>query len=128
MNCRVSIAGKPFDIPPASMAMFDTISIIVLIPIYDGIVNPLMKRLGCELSMLQRIGWGFLVAAAAMLVCSFSLLFCLFTLFHPLLAPVLSSGYRCNAGMLFVSSCLSFYTITSPISPGAFLWLQLQCW
>ena len=50
------------------MAMFDTLSIIVLIPIYDGIVHPLMKRMRCELSLLQRIGWGFLVAAAAMLV------------------------------------------------------------
>lgn len=68
MNCRVTVAGRPFSVPPASMAMFDTISIIVLIPIYDGIVNPLLKRLRCELSMLQRIGWGFLVAATAMVV------------------------------------------------------------
>lgn len=68
MDCRVTVAGRPFSVPPASMAMFDTISIIVLIPIYDGIVNPLLKRLRCELSMLQRIGWGFLVAAAAMMV------------------------------------------------------------
>jgi POT family len=68
MNCRVSVSGMQLDVPPASMAMFDTVSIIVLIPIYDGILHPLMKRLRCELSMLQRIGWGFLLAALAMLV------------------------------------------------------------
>jgi dipeptide/tripeptide permease len=72
MNCKVRVVGMDFDVPPASMAMFDTISIIVLIPIYDGILTPIFKRLGCELSMLQRTGWGFLVAAAAMLVCPHS--------------------------------------------------------
>ena len=49
------------------MTMFDTIAIVILIPIYDGIVVPLMKRLRCQLSLLQRIGWGFVLAAAAML-------------------------------------------------------------
>jgi dipeptide/tripeptide permease len=80
-----------FDVPPASMAMFDTISIIVLIPIYDGILTPIFKRLGCELSMLQRTGWGFLVAAAAMLVCPHP---------HRILFVVLFLSARCSCGVL----------------------------
>lgn len=69
MDTAVSFGnGRTFDIPPASMALFDTLSIIVLIPIYDGIVHPVMKRLRCDLTLLQRIGWGFLVAAFAMVV------------------------------------------------------------
>lgn len=55
-----------FVMPAASMAMFDTLSIVVLIPIYDGIVQPLMKSARCELTMLQRTGWGFVVIAGAM--------------------------------------------------------------
>lgn len=69
MDTTISLGGgSVFNIPPASMALFDTLSIIVLIPIYDGIVHPIMKRLRCDLTLLQRIGWGFLVAALAMVV------------------------------------------------------------
>eukprot|EP00892_Ulva_mutabilis_P001566 jgi/Ulvmu1/1140/UM107_0014.1 len=69
MDTIVRLGGSStFDVPPASMALFDTLSIIILIPIYDGIVHPVMKRLRCDLTMLQRIGWGFLVASAAMVV------------------------------------------------------------
>lgn len=56
------------NIPAASLNVFDTISIVVLIPMYDGIFSPLMKRLGHGFTMLQRIGWGMLVAALAMLM------------------------------------------------------------
>jgi solute carrier family 15 (peptide/histidine transporter), member 3/4 len=59
--------AMPRRIPAASMTMFDTFAIIVMIPIYDGICVPLMKRLRCQLSLLQRIGWGFVLAALAML-------------------------------------------------------------
>jgi len=34
---------------------------------YDGILNPMMKRYRCAFTLLQRIGWGMLVAVAAML-------------------------------------------------------------
>ena len=48
--------GNRFVIPAASLALFNTISIIVLIPIYDRIAVPLLRRAGCKLSHLQRIG------------------------------------------------------------------------
>ena len=52
---RVMFGGR-FVIPSASLALFNTISIIVLIPIYDRIAVPLLRRAGCKLSHLQRIG------------------------------------------------------------------------
>ena len=67
MERRVAFLGRDYLIPAASMTVFDTIAIVVMIPIYDGIVQPLMKQLRCELSLLQRIGWGFVLAALAML-------------------------------------------------------------
>lgn len=48
--------GGGFVIPSASLALFNTISIIVLIPIYDRGVVPLLRRFGMKLSHLQRIG------------------------------------------------------------------------
>ena len=48
--------GGGFVIPSASLALFNTISIISLIPIYDRIVVPLLRRCGRKLSHLQRIG------------------------------------------------------------------------
>lgn len=52
---RVMFGGH-FVIPSASLALFNTISIIVLIPIYDRGVVPLLRRFGMKLSHLQRIG------------------------------------------------------------------------
>ena len=52
---RVMFGGH-FVIPSASLALFNTISIIVLIPIYDRGVVPLLRRFGFKLSHLQRIG------------------------------------------------------------------------
>ncbi len=52
---RVMFGGR-FVIPSASLALFNTISIIVLIPIYDRGVVPLLHRFGMKLSHLQRIG------------------------------------------------------------------------
>lgn len=52
---RVMFGGR-FVIPSASLALFNTISIIVLIPIYDRGVVPLLRRCGAKLSHLQRIG------------------------------------------------------------------------
>lgn len=67
MNRDIPIGDRTYVMPAASMTMFDTIAIVVMIPIYDGIVVPLMKRFRCELTLLQRIGWGFVLAAVAML-------------------------------------------------------------
>jgi hypothetical protein len=52
---RVMFGGR-FVIPSASLALFNTISIIVLIPIYDRGVVPLLRLFGTKLSHLQRIG------------------------------------------------------------------------
>lgn len=45
-----------FDIPAASLALFNTLSIIVLIPLYDRGLVPLLRRFGSRVSLLQRIG------------------------------------------------------------------------
>ena len=48
--------GDGWKIPAASLSLFNTLSIIVLIPLYDRGLVPLLRRLGMKISLLSRIG------------------------------------------------------------------------
>ncbi len=54
-------------IPAASLSTFNTISIIVLVPVYDKLFLPALRACGIHITMLQRIGWGQVIAIFAML-------------------------------------------------------------
>ncbi|XP_029189147.2 solute carrier family 15 member 4-like [Acropora millepora] len=60
-----------FSVPSASLAIFDVIAVLAMIPIMDHIVYPLLQRCGVSFTPLRRIGVGFLMAAAAMMVAGF---------------------------------------------------------
>ncbi|XP_010937011.1 protein NRT1/ PTR FAMILY 8.3 [Elaeis guineensis] len=58
-----------FTIPPASLATFDVISVIVWVPVYDRILVPIVRRFtGKErgFSELQRMGIGLFISILAM--------------------------------------------------------------
>ncbi|MEW5301562.1 MAG: hypothetical protein WDW36_004415 [Sanguina aurantia] len=59
--------GQTFELPSASMSLFNTASIIALIPVYDKVLEPWMKRKGIRMSLLSRIGWGMAIAVLSML-------------------------------------------------------------
>lgn len=48
--------GGKIQIPAASLALFNTISIIALIPVYDRLLVPGLRYFGKKISLLQRIG------------------------------------------------------------------------
>ena len=52
---REMFSGR-FFVPSASLALFNILSIVTLIPVYDRIFVPLMQRFGRKLTLLQRIG------------------------------------------------------------------------
>ncbi|CAO2183834.1 unnamed protein product [Urochloa humidicola] len=59
----------PFTVPPASLAIFHTISIVAGIPIYDAALVPLARRATGDprgLSQLRRLGVGLALSVAAM--------------------------------------------------------------
>ena len=60
-----------FSVPSASLSIFDVIAVLVIIPVMDYIVYPLLQRCGISFTPLRRIGVGFLMAAAAMMVAGF---------------------------------------------------------
>ena len=68
MDRHVPIGSSEFVVPAASMGLFDTVTILLLIPIFTNFLQPLLKSWNCELSVLGRTGWGFAICSAAMLV------------------------------------------------------------
>lgn len=59
-----------FDIPEASLPIFDTLSIILWVPIYDCLIIPAARRFTRHpngLTQLQRIGIGLLISVFTMI-------------------------------------------------------------
>lgn len=62
---------KSFQIPSASLSLFDTISVIFWVPIYDRVIVPLARKLTGHkngFTQLQRIGIGLVISILAMMV------------------------------------------------------------
>lgn len=67
MDLRVG--NSNFEIPPASLGLFDTVSVIFWVPVYDIIIVPLARKLTIHkngLTQLQRIGTGLFISIFAM--------------------------------------------------------------
>ena len=59
----------PFTVPPASLATFDILTAVFLIPVYDVVLVPLARRATGRdrgFSQLQRLGIGLALSAVAM--------------------------------------------------------------
>ncbi|KAL1565807.1 protein NRT1/ PTR FAMILY 8.1-like [Salvia divinorum] len=66
MDARIT---SHFTIPQASLTIFDTLSVIFWVPIYDGLIVPAARKLtGCPtgLTQLQRIGTGLFISIFSM--------------------------------------------------------------
>ena len=59
--------GKGFHIPITSHSVFDILGVIILIPIVEKTLYPLLAKCGIHLSQLQRIGVGMLINTASLL-------------------------------------------------------------
>lgn len=57
-----------FTVPAASLSIFDCVAVLVLIPIMDHIIYPLLRYCGIRFTPLRRIGVGMVLAAASMVV------------------------------------------------------------
>lgn len=57
-----------FTLPAASLEVFDIVIVLVLAPLMEHGIYPLLERVGIKVTPLRRIGVGFLFSAASMLV------------------------------------------------------------
>ncbi|KAJ9565295.1 hypothetical protein OSB04_001261 [Centaurea solstitialis] len=65
---RINI--NKFTIPPASLSIFDTLSVIFWVPVYDQIIVPVARKYTGKktgLTQLQRMGTGMVISIFAML-------------------------------------------------------------
>eukprot|EP00249_Psilotum_nudum_P022038 c28351_g1_i1 orf=394-2361(-) len=61
--------GNHFKIPPAALSMFDTLSVIFWVPVYDRLVVPVMRRFTRHdrgFTPLQRMGVGLVISVMSM--------------------------------------------------------------
>ncbi|PIM99816.1 Peptide-transporting ATPase [Handroanthus impetiginosus] len=68
MDARLGNSG--FKIPEASLSIFDTLSVILWVPIYDQFIIPIARKFTDHkngLSQLQRIGTGLFISIFAMI-------------------------------------------------------------
>ncbi|KAJ4725638.1 protein NRT1/ PTR FAMILY 8.1-like [Melia azedarach] len=63
------VGNSSFKIPPASLSIFDTLSVIVWVPIYDRIIVPVARKFTGHkngLTQLQRMGIGLFISILSM--------------------------------------------------------------
>lgn len=68
MDTRVG--NSDFRIPPASLGIFDTLSVLFWVPVYDRIIVPVTRKFTGHkngLTQLQRIGFGLFLSIFSML-------------------------------------------------------------
>lgn len=64
--CQMDVDLNGFQLPISAMNIFNNVAILTLVPIFEIYLYPALKARGRELSMLQKIGCGFMIAMAAM--------------------------------------------------------------
>eukprot|EP01084_Bolivina_argentea_P305461 527708_1 len=67
-GCQMDITiTKDIEIPIAALNLFDIIPILILVPFFDRILIPCLRKRGFRVTMLQRMGCGFVFAMLAMI-------------------------------------------------------------
>ena len=67
-GCQMDIQiTNSFQIPIATMSLFNVIPIIIIAPLMDRCILPCLRKYKIEATMLQRIGVGFIFACLAMI-------------------------------------------------------------
>ena len=60
-----------FPFPVASLAIFEIVTVLVLIPLIDRVVYPGLRRVGSNFTPLRRIGVGLIFAAGSVALAGF---------------------------------------------------------
>ncbi|KAL4610775.1 hypothetical protein ACB092_08G076100 [Castanea dentata] len=65
----IHVGPSSFEIPPASLSIFDTLSVLFWVPVYDRIIVPVARKFTGHkngLTQLQRMGIGLIISIFAM--------------------------------------------------------------
>lgn len=67
-GCQMNLNAGSVKIPVSALNLFNTISILSLVPVIDGYLYPALRKRGFAVTMLDRIGWGFIFALLSMVI------------------------------------------------------------
>lgn len=67
-GCQMDSKLGDFQLPISAMNMFNNVAILALVPFTDQVFYPYLKKKGYQLTMLKKIGWGFIFATLAMVM------------------------------------------------------------
>lgn len=67
-GCQMNLNLGGFELPVSAMNMFNNVSILALVPLFDIVIYPKLKEQNRSPSMLNKIKLGFVFALLAMLV------------------------------------------------------------
>lgn len=65
-GCQMDSTLGTFQLPISAMNMFNNVSILMLVPLFDQVLYPYLNKKNVEFTMLKKIGVGFGFACAAM--------------------------------------------------------------
>jgi len=65
MNLSIS---SSFSVPPASLALFAILTVLILVPFMDRICYPLCRKLNLRLTPLRKMGFGMVIAVISLIV------------------------------------------------------------
>lgn len=66
--CQMDLDIGSLSVPVSALNCFDTLSILLLVPVFDGYIYPYFKEKGYPMTMLVKIGCGFALASLGMVV------------------------------------------------------------
>jgi peptide/histidine transporter 3/4 len=67
-SCQMNLKLGAFELPVSAMNMFNNVSILALVPLFDQVIYPKLKERKMLPPMLHKIGLGFIFAMLAMIV------------------------------------------------------------
>ncbi len=67
-GCVMDNKVGTLEIPIATMNIFNNITILALVPLFETYLYPMLRKSGFELTMIRKIGLGFIIAALVMLM------------------------------------------------------------
>ena len=55
-GCQMDLNLGGSQLPVSALNCFDTLAILALVPVFDGVIYPYFKKIGYPLTMLRKIG------------------------------------------------------------------------
>jgi len=104
MDREVTVGGSTWTVKPDQMQMFNSVFVLLLIPTFDRVVYPLLRRVGLPMRPLQRMGAGMLLSAVAFVITGFLQLG-----INASTLGVIPTDPACESGACCLDNCVSVF-------------------